>query len=231
MSEDERESGDIPDERESSDIQDERESSDIPDEQPMIPLAMWDFGQCDIKKCSGRKLARLGLLKVVKPKQRWKGIILSPRARTLVSKGDLELGVSQGICVIDCSWNRLDEIDFSRLHTGKERLLPFLVAANPAHYGRPYELSCVEALAGALCIMGFEEQANAILAPFKWGTSFIKLNNSVLNMYCSAGSSAREIDNVQKSYLLEEQETRRQRKSRGYNDPWSSDDDGEANHD
>ncbi|KAF9611531.1 hypothetical protein IFM89_032931 [Coptis chinensis] len=30
---------------------------------PNIQLAMWDFGQCDAKKCTGRKLSRFGLLK------------------------------------------------------------------------------------------------------------------------------------------------------------------------
>ena len=41
-----------------------------------IKLTMWDFGQCDITKCTGRKLERLNCLKTLKLSQSSQGVIL-----------------------------------------------------------------------------------------------------------------------------------------------------------
>jgi pre-rRNA-processing protein TSR3 len=75
-------------------------------------------------------------------------------------------------------------------------IVPYLVATNPVNYGKPWRLNCAEALAAAFYIVGkwldriWESQAykslgmpeygDELLAKFKWGHAFKKVNGSVL---------------------------------------------------
>jgi pre-rRNA-processing protein TSR3 len=77
------------------------------------------------------------------------------------------------------------------------------VAGNPVNYGTPFELSTVEAFAGALCILDAREQADAILSKFTWGLTFLELNEEPLERYAACADSAAVVS-VQDEYLVDE---------------------------
>ncbi|KAH7861277.1 hypothetical protein Vadar_024100 [Vaccinium darrowii] len=131
------------------------------------------------------------------------GIVLSPAGKQCVSKEDYILMKRKGLAVVDCSWARLDDVPFTKLRCAAPRLLPWLVAANPVNYGRPCQLSCVEALSAALLICGEEETANLLLGKFKWGHAFLSLNRELLKAYSECENSA-DIISVQNAWLSQE---------------------------
>ena len=53
------------------------------------------------------------------------------------------------------------------------------MATNPTNYGKPWRLNCVEALAAAFYITGFDSYAERLLDGFGWGGSFWKVNQCV----------------------------------------------------
>lgn len=55
-----------------------------------------------------------------------------------------------------------------------------MLATNPTNYGKPWKLNCVEALAAAFYITGYDEYAEQLLAPFGWAESFYKINRCVV---------------------------------------------------
>ena len=67
-----------------------------------FPVAMWDVGQCDPKRCSGRKLAKLGMIKELSLGQRFSGICLSPMGKDCVSPADRDIFDAHGVAVVDC---------------------------------------------------------------------------------------------------------------------------------
>lgn len=67
--------------------------------------------------CTGMRLRKKGLLKEIKFSTRYKGILLTPTAKTLVSKEDRDIILNNGICVLDCSWAKFEELKLNTKHT------------------------------------------------------------------------------------------------------------------
>lgn len=156
-----------------------------------VPLAMWYFNQCDPKKCSGMILKRHGLLQTIPLTQKFQGIVLTPKATKIVSKEDADIMRLNGVAVIDCSWVYFDQIKVKSIKA-RERLLPHFLAANPINYGKELKLSCAEALAAAIQLAGFQQEAELVLSKFKWGPAFFSLNAHRLENYYLSNNQTHE---------------------------------------
>jgi pre-rRNA-processing protein TSR3 len=95
---------------------------------------------------------------------------------------------------------RIKEVPWSRVGGKCERLLPYLVAANPVNYGRPWRLNCAEALAACFYICGHPDWAEAVLQHFSYGQPFLEINSQLLKRY-AACSSEEEIKKAEEVWL------------------------------
>lgn len=166
-----------------------------------VRLYVYDEGQCDPKKCTGKKLLRFNLAQEIASLRRapYGAIVLTPFAEKAVSREDRGAAEAHGLMVMDLSWNHID--DFPKLRKDlRQRSLPYMLAANPVNWGKPFKLSSVEALAASLYIMGYKEQAAHALSKFSWGEQFIKLNQEPLDRYSEVETSA-EVVRIQMEYV------------------------------
>lgn len=149
-----------------------------------VRLMVYDFRQDDPRKCTSAKLRKFRLVRSLNGLKQIhrSSIVLNPDSSKTLSKNDRPLVENHGLVALDCSWNLSEEI-FQRNIPGENRQLPALLAGNPTNYGVLGKLSTAEALAAALYITGFAEEAKRVLSIFKWGDTFLSLNQEPLEAY------------------------------------------------
>lgn len=164
-------------------------------------VLIYHADQCDPKKCTGTRLIRMKRAQILKSMNQISvgSVVLNPVSEVAFSGADRNPVLRSGLVALDCSWKKAEEI-FASSQSGIQRALPYLLAANPVNTYKPIKLSTAEAVAAALYIAGFKEEAEDIMSIFKWGSAFITLNHEFLEAY-SKCSTSREVIEIQKEYM------------------------------
>ena len=167
-----------------------------------IKLVVYHADEDDPKKCTAKKLHRFGYAVLEKSRRRLPShaVLLHPFAEKSLSREDLSLAQKYGLVALDCSWKTAEQTFQALETTLVPRALPFVVAANPVNYGKPYQLSTLEAFSAALYILGEIVQAREILRIYTWGHRFLELNQEPLDEYQKAHTSA-EVIQIMKKYI------------------------------
>ncbi|KAK5686248.1 ribosome biogenesis protein tsr3 [Elasticomyces elasticus] len=189
---------------------------------PPFKAAAWDLNHCDAKRCSGKRLMRLGLMRELHVGQKHPGIVISPKAKTIVNPSDREVLEQYGAAVVEASWNRIEEVPWGKIGGPNARLLPYLIAANPTNYGRPWRLNCVEALAACFAICGHQDWAEEILSTFSYGQAFLDINEAVLKRYaaCEDEEGVKKAEEVWLAKIENEWREDREEREENKDDAW-----------
>ena len=168
-----------------------------------LPLIL-HLSQDDPKKCSARKMVRLGKAKMVEHFHDipHKYLLLDPFTKVALSPADRAFFDKRGIAAIDCSWEEAERVfkKFREVRKVHSRALPLLMAVNPVKFGKWGELSTLEALAASYFILGMKDQAADMMSIYTWGENFIKINKEPLEAYAACRDST-EVVEVQKEFL------------------------------
>lgn len=168
----------------------------------MIPLYVYHANDDDPKKCSAKKMQKFNLVTLETKIQKLpkKTIVLDPFADTCFSPADDDIAHQNGILAVDCSWKHAEDIFKTLGKTGVPRALPFMIAANPVNYGKPFKLTTLEACAAAVYILSEEQQAHDLLQLYKWSPHFLILNQEPLQEYQQAKTS-KDMIKIMDAYL------------------------------
>lgn len=87
-----------------------------------------------------------------------------------------------------------------------------MTAVNPVNYGKPYKLSCVEAIAATLFLGGFYDETDFLLSHFKWGLSFLDVNRELFDGYKKC-QKPKELTEFQEKYISDAIEAKKNRRN------------------
>jgi pre-rRNA-processing protein TSR3 len=171
--------------------------TDVEVKKPALPvrISIFHAAQDDPKKNTALRLKRRGLARIVTrvrylPKR---AIVLNPFSEIAFSPADRERIEQFGLAALDCSWEHAQKVMGEHVR-GTSRCLPILIAGNPVNFGKLTKLTTAEAIAAALYIAGFKEEAEQILSIFTWGHTFLELNCMLLDNYVTAKDSAEIVE-------------------------------------
>ena len=168
-------------------------------------IVIYHANQCDPHRCTGLKLKRHGLARIVS-KTRFlpkRAVVLNPFSERAFSPADRQRLAQCGVVALDCSWEHAEKV-LSKHVRGTSRCLPILIAGNPVNFGKATKLTTAEAVAAALYIAGFRLEAERVMSIFTWGHSFFELNHELLEAYAAAKDSA-EVVEIQRNLLAKAQ--------------------------
>jgi pre-rRNA-processing protein TSR3 len=181
-----------------------RSGTDTLEEGETVRVFVFNAEHCNPKRCSAKRMARFGMVEAVDrlgqlPK---KAILLDPFAKKALSREDAEQAANRGVCILDCSWEHAEGTFKKAKKIGRltSRSLPYLLAANPINYGKPWRLSSLEAAAASLTILGDGAHGRRVAALTNWGRTFMQLNAEPLEEYSAAETSG-EVVRIQRAYL------------------------------
>ena len=157
------------------------------------------LGQDEPSKCTAAKLVKFHLAERTRYISH-NTLLLNPFSEDSLTR--LDGNACNSVCAVDCSWEKAGDNLFRRreLRRGRHRRLPAMLAANPTNYSKLGKLSSVEALAGSLFVLGFQNKAFELLNKFKWGSTFFELNKDLLNDYLNANGS-KTIQEIERQYF------------------------------
>ncbi|HLF16285.1 MAG TPA: DUF367 family protein [Candidatus Thermoplasmatota archaeon] len=172
-----------------------------------IEVLVYYAAEDDPKRNTALRLEQRGKAKLLRKVEKVpdQAVLLNPFAKKAVSREDLEAMRKHGLVALDCSWKHAEQAFPALLGRTRSRTLPFLVAANPVNWGKPFVLSTAEALGAALHIVGEERQARDLLSAVTFGESFLELNKNPLADYARCATSA-EVVKAQMAYLGDEED-------------------------